>query len=81
MGELNLTTREFRNLLYKEYFWKVRGYWMRQEREWERTRLIVAALTGKSPIEIIRLSCDPDPIDWDDSESQDYLNNAKHLWN
>ena len=59
----------------------VRGYWLRQEREWERTRLIISALTGKSPVDIIHLSSDPEPIDWNDNtEAKEFIKDAKKLW-
>ena len=85
LGELGLTPRLFYSLSVNEYFWMARGYWLRQEREWERARLIISALTGKSPIDIIRLSSDPEPMDWSDrteevEAAKHFVINAKKLW-
>lgn len=73
--------KEFYSLKYNEYFWKAQGYWLRQEREWERARLIVSALTGEAPIRIIRLSCDPELVDWDDKEVQEEVAKMIKYWN
>jgi hypothetical protein len=35
-----------------------RGFLRREEKQWEHTRLIVAALTGEKPEKIIKLSSD-----------------------
>lgn len=37
---------------------KKRGFFRKEEKAWEHTRLIVAALTGEKPQKIIQLSTD-----------------------
>ena len=84
---MGLLPKVFYSLSYNEYFLMVRGYWLRQEREWERARLIISALSGKNPVDIIRLSSDPEPFDWNDNEdnavleAKHFINNAVILWN
>jgi hypothetical protein len=42
-------------MTFREIEWVIRSNRLKHEREWEQTRLIVAALTGKKPKQLIRL--------------------------
>lgn len=82
LGEVGLCVTEFEDLEYCELVWKLTGYWRRQEREWERTRLIIAAWTGQAPKDVVHLSIDDENrIDWDEGDMQEWIAKAKIAWN
>jgi hypothetical protein len=57
-GEMNLLPVDFLEMRPCDWIAKKRGYFRKEEKQWEHTRLIVAALTGEKPTNIIKLSSD-----------------------
>jgi hypothetical protein len=57
-GEMNLLPADFLEMRPCDWIAKKRGYYRKEEKQWEHTRLIVAALTGEKPTSIIKLSSD-----------------------
>jgi hypothetical protein len=57
-GEMNLLPHDFLEMRPCDWIAKKRGYYRKQEKQWEHTRLVVAALTGEKPTKIIKLSSD-----------------------
>ena len=52
-------------LTFREIDFIVQAHRSRLDHDWEQTRLVVAALTGKRPQSIVRLSHEkPEKIDW-----------------
>jgi hypothetical protein len=57
-GEMALLPEQFLEMRPCDWIARKRGYYRKEEKQWEHTRLIVAALTGEKPTKIIRLSSD-----------------------
>jgi hypothetical protein len=55
---MNLSPGDFLEMRPCDWIAKKRGYFRKEEKQWEHTRLIVAALTGEKPTKIITLSTD-----------------------
>jgi hypothetical protein len=55
---MNLSPVDFLEMRPCDWIAKKRGYFRKEEKQWEHTRLIVAALTGEKPTKIITLSTD-----------------------
>lgn len=63
--ESGIEPHEVWGLTFREIDWKLRLTRSRLDHDWSQTRLVVSALTGKSPKSIIRLSNEvQDKIDW-----------------
>lgn len=57
-GEMGLSPYDFLEMTPQHWKAKKRGFFLAEEKQWAHTRLIVAALTGQKPTQIIRLSFD-----------------------
>lgn len=44
-----------------------------REHDWAQTRVIWGALAHKKPTDLIRLSTDPEPIDWSVEKANDVI--------
>lgn len=65
------------------FFFELNGYQERNQRQWEHTRLIVGALTGKNPKEIIKLKFDAPTVKVAPDELREWGANMANLmgWN
>ena len=48
LGEVGLSKEEFYRSTWGDLWRKIYGYWIRQDREWDRTRTVVAAIVNKN---------------------------------
>ena len=48
LGEVGLSKDVFLRMTWGNLWRKIYGYWIRQDREWDRTRVIVAAIVNKN---------------------------------
>jgi hypothetical protein len=57
-GEMGLLPVDFLEMTPRDWIARKRGHFRKEEKRWEHTRLIVAALTGEKATSIIKLSSD-----------------------
>ena len=49
MGEIGISPKDFNRMTYAEMILAIRGYEKRQEREWERTRIVAYQVYAGTP--------------------------------
>lgn len=82
-GEMGLLPEQFLEMRPCDWIARKRGYFRKEEKHWVHTRLIVAALTGEKPTNIIHLALDDqvqvETVADPEAERSRILEKYKHL--
>jgi len=84
LGEVGLSRDVFLRMTWGNLWRTIYGYWIRQDREWDRTRTVVAAIVNKNrskksvykkPERILPLAIDKmrlSKYEWDDEKFEKF---------
>jgi len=91
LGEVGLSKDVFLRMTWGNFWRTVYGYWIRQEREWDRTRTVMATIINKNrskktphkkPERIMPLAIDKmmlSKYEWDEEKYQKF-DQAMEAW-
>jgi hypothetical protein len=81
-GDLELLRIDFEDMTMNEFYIRYVGFQKKIERQYDVMRRIISGLNGMKFRDIIELpSIDPEPIDWEDEDSQKLIHEMLTNWN